>query len=78
MRDHEHETDPEAPVIARNLQTIYDSIPEDERWSMTIRGVNHFTFSDHLFGTESKRHMDSSEKWCTGLDRQWPRNGDHA
>ena len=44
--DHTHESDPEAPRILANIQSIYDRLPPGGRVRIAIRGANHFTFSE--------------------------------
>jgi predicted dienelactone hydrolase len=39
-------SDAEVRQIMADIQTVYDSLPEDGRLRITIRGANHFTFSD--------------------------------
>lgn len=38
--------DPEGNQIAGNIRSIYDRLPSDRRVWITIRGANHFGFSD--------------------------------
>jgi predicted dienelactone hydrolase len=49
MSDHSREPGPEPQTVERNIESIYDHIPEGKRWGMTITGANHFTFSDQMF-----------------------------
>jgi predicted dienelactone hydrolase len=44
--DHSHESGPETSEIQANIQSIYDRLPADSRLRLTIRGANHFTFTD--------------------------------
>jgi predicted dienelactone hydrolase len=46
MADHSRESDPESHQIMANIQSIYDRVPADGRLHVTIRGANHFLFSD--------------------------------
>jgi predicted dienelactone hydrolase len=46
LSDHSHESDPESRQIQADIQSIYDRLPPAERLYITIRGANHFTFSD--------------------------------
>jgi predicted dienelactone hydrolase len=46
LSDHSHESDPEAAQIMKDIRSIYDRIPANERAFVTIRGASHFTFSD--------------------------------
>jgi dienelactone hydrolase len=46
MADHSRESDPESHQIMANIQSIYDRVPADGRLHITIRGANHFLFSD--------------------------------
>ena len=36
-------------TVERNIESIYDHVPEGKRWGMTITGANHFTFSGQMF-----------------------------
>jgi len=49
MSDHSKESGSEPQMVERNIQSIYDHVPEGKRWGMTISGANHFTFSDQMF-----------------------------
>jgi predicted dienelactone hydrolase len=55
MSDHSREMDPEGVQIMANIQSIYNRLPEDRRLRVTIRGANHFLFSDD--GALLKSHM---------------------
>lgn len=55
MSDHGHESDPEAGKIMANIQSIYLHLPADTRLLATIRGANHFLFSDD--GALLKSHI---------------------
>jgi Platelet-activating factor acetylhydrolase, isoform II len=44
--DQIHATDPESRRVQADIQSIYDRLPVDGRWRLSIRGSNHFTFSD--------------------------------
>jgi dienelactone hydrolase len=46
LSDHDRETDPEATQIRAEIQSIYDRLPAQGRRRITIRGANHFMFSD--------------------------------
>lgn len=46
VSDQVHGTDPETRQILANIQSIYDHLPPDGRFRVTIRGANHFFFSD--------------------------------
>jgi dienelactone hydrolase len=46
LSDHSRESDPESQRIKADIQSIYDRLPLDGRLLITIRGANHFTFSD--------------------------------
>jgi predicted dienelactone hydrolase len=46
LSDHGGETDPESQRILANIQSLYDHLPADTRLRVTIRGANHFVFSD--------------------------------
>jgi dienelactone hydrolase len=49
MSDHSKELGSEPQTVERNIESIYDHVPEGKRWGLTIRGANHFTFSDQMF-----------------------------
>jgi dienelactone hydrolase len=49
MSDHSKESGSEPQTVERNIESIYDHVPEGKRWGMTISGANHFTFSDQMF-----------------------------
>jgi hypothetical protein len=49
MSDHSRESGSEPQTVERNIESIYDHVPEGKRWGMTIIGANHFTFSDQMF-----------------------------
>lgn len=49
MSDHSKESGSEPQTVERNIESIYDHVPEGKRWGMTIAGANHFTFSDQMF-----------------------------
>lgn len=55
MSDHSHESDPEGRQIMADIQSIYDHLPPDGRLQITIRGANHFLFSDD--GALLKSHI---------------------
>lgn len=46
VSDQVHGTDPETRQILANIQSIYDHLPPDGRLRFTLRGANHFFFSD--------------------------------
>lgn len=48
LSDHSHEaSDPASRQIGANIQSIYDRLPNG-RFFITIRGANHFSFSDQI------------------------------
>lgn len=48
LSDHSREkSDPESIQIGANIQSIYDRLPKG-RMFVTIRGANHFSFSDQM------------------------------
>ena len=49
MSDHSRESGSEPQTVERNIESIYDHVPEGKRWGMSITGANHFTFSDQMF-----------------------------
>jgi predicted dienelactone hydrolase len=49
MSDHSRESGSEPQMVERNIESIYDHVPEGKRWGLTIMGANHFTFSDQMF-----------------------------
>ncbi len=46
LSDHSRESGPETSQIEGDIQSIYDRLPADSRLRLTIRGANHFTFTD--------------------------------
>lgn len=46
LSDHSREFDPESRQIKSDIRSVYDHTPANERLLVTIRGANHFTFSD--------------------------------
>ena len=46
LSDHSHESDPDSRQIEADIQSIYDRLPPNGRLHITIRGANHFMFSD--------------------------------
>ena len=55
LSDHSRESDAQTQQIKADIQSIYDHIPLKERLYVTIRGANHFTFSDD--GALLKSHL---------------------
>ncbi len=49
LSDHGEAPDPANRQIVSDLQSVYDRLPPDTRMAYTIRGANHFSFSDDLF-----------------------------
>lgn len=50
MSDHSREeSGSESQTVGKNIESIYEHVPEGKRWGMTITGANHFTFSDQMF-----------------------------
>ncbi len=50
MSDHSREeSGSESQTVEKNIESIYEHVPEGKRWGMTITGANHFTFSDQMF-----------------------------
>jgi dienelactone hydrolase len=46
LSDHRSESDAESQRIKANIRSIYDRQPIDGRLEITIRGANHYMFSD--------------------------------
>lgn len=55
LSDHSREWDAQSGQIMSDIQSIYDRTPANERFFVTIRGANHFTFSDD--GALLKSHL---------------------
>jgi dienelactone hydrolase len=55
LSDHSRESGPETSEIQANIQSIYDRLPAESRLRLTIRGANHFTFTDD--GALLKSHL---------------------
>jgi hypothetical protein len=43
---HIHASDPDSRRVQADIQSLYDRLPSDRRLRVSIRGSNHFTFSD--------------------------------
>jgi dienelactone hydrolase len=48
LEDHGRETDPALKEIFAHFQSMYQRLPVDSRWRITLRGANHFSFSDQM------------------------------
>lgn len=48
LSDHGSGLDPERRAIADNIQSVFERLPPNARWRATIRGANHFSFSDQM------------------------------
>ena len=46
LGDHQSEPDAETRPVQANIRSIYDRLPGDRRWLLTIRGASHYQFSD--------------------------------
>lgn len=46
LSDHTRDDDPESRAILADMRSIYDRAPANRRVWASIRGANHFTFSD--------------------------------
>ncbi|HTT60378.1 MAG TPA: hypothetical protein VMG35_01005 [Bryobacteraceae bacterium] len=55
LSDHSREAGPESARIMAGIQSIYDRLPADGRLRVSIRGANHFLFSDD--GALLKSHI---------------------
>lgn len=55
LSDHSHESGPETSQIEGDIQSIYERLPAETRLRLTIRGANHFTFTDD--GALLKSHL---------------------
>lgn len=51
LADHKEERDTVSMVIKSNIQTIYNSSPDEHLW-ISLRGAAHFNFSDKPFQNE--------------------------
>jgi len=49
LSDHRKERGPEPPLVEGKMKSIYNKLPADTRWQVTIDGANHFSFSDQMF-----------------------------
>jgi predicted dienelactone hydrolase len=49
MSDHRGEDAAETARVMGEINGIYEKAPEGKRWAMTIKGANHFSFSDQMF-----------------------------
>jgi dienelactone hydrolase len=48
LSEHRGEPEAEAREVYANIRSIYDRLPDDRRLMITIRGANHFSFSDQI------------------------------
>ena len=64
LSDHSRESGPETSQVQADIQSIYDRLPADTRLRLTIRGANHFTFTDD--GALLKSHLVRSIFRATG------------
>jgi len=48
LSDHGTNNDPKNNPIAANIQSIYETLPMNTRMEVTIRGSNHFSFTDQI------------------------------
>lgn len=46
LSDHSGESDPESSRIVADIRSIHDRLPANGRLQVTIRGANHYSFSD--------------------------------
>lgn len=53
MSDHSRESGSEGRNVQNNIESIYNKLPEGERWQVTIIGANHFSFSDQMLTKNS-------------------------
>lgn len=65
LSDQIHGTDPETHQVLADVQSIYDRLPPDGRQRITIRGANHFLFSDD--GALLKSHIVMGTLHAVGL-----------
>lgn len=72
LSDHSREeSDPESKLIHADIQSIYDRLPAG-RLFITIRGANHFSFSDQIL---LKSHSVIAVLRILGIARLDPRRG---
>jgi len=55
LSDHSHEPIAETSQVQADMQSIYERLPPETRLRLTIRGANHFTFTDD--GALLKSHL---------------------
>lgn len=48
LGDHSGESDSETGPVLANIRSIYNRLPPGGRWKVTIRGSNHYMFSDNV------------------------------
>jgi dienelactone hydrolase len=48
LEDHGHVSDPTGREIFAQIQSMYEQLPVDSRLRITLRGSNHFSFSDQM------------------------------
>jgi predicted dienelactone hydrolase len=46
LSDHRNEAEAESRQVKANIHSIYERLPSDRRWQITIQGASHFRFSD--------------------------------
>jgi dienelactone hydrolase len=65
LSDHSHEPVAETSEVQGNIESIYDRLPAESRLRLTIRGANHFTFTDD--GALLKSHIVLGFFRATGI-----------
>lgn len=46
--DHGRDSDPDSALITANFRSLFDHTPRGNRLQMTVRGANHFAFTDQM------------------------------
>lgn len=72
LSDHSGETDPDSDRTREDIRSIYGRMPPDRRVFITIRGANHFSFSDQMV---VRNQVVMKVLQAAGLLRVAPRRG---
>jgi len=46
LSEHRHDPKDEVKQVESDIASIYDQLPQDRRLEVTLRGANHYGFSD--------------------------------
>lgn len=48
LSDHSREPEAETQPVLAKIRALYQNVPQDHRWAITLRGSQHFGFSDEI------------------------------